>query len=137
MRVPHDWKEDPFPGSCPYHGDCLEGLAAGPAIRARWGIPGESIPSNHQAWNLESQYIATGLVNLICTVSPQRIILGGGIMKRTEVLDGIRTKIPRLLNHYLDHVQLNEKITEYVVTPQLGNRSGLLGALALAKQVPE
>jgi fructokinase len=132
MRVPHDCNEDPFPGACPFHGDCLEGLASGPAIQERWGIPGESLPSDHQAWALETQYIATGLVNLLYALSPQRIILGGGVMQRVELFDEIRLKIRKLSNRYIEHAQLQERIAEYVVPPKLGSRVGVLGALALA-----
>lgn len=133
MRIPHDWKQDPFPGICPFHGDCLEGLASGPAIYKRWGAPGESIPNNHQAWALETQYIATGLVNLLCALSPQRIILGGGVMTRAELFDEIRVKMKELSNQYFDHKELQEDIAEYVVPPKLGKRAGILGTLAIAK----
>jgi len=133
MRIPHDWKQDPFPGMCTFHGDCLEGLASGPAIYKRWGAPGESIPFNHKAWALETQYIATGLVNLLCALSPQRIILGGGVMTRTELFNDIRVKMKELSNQYFDHKQLQDDIAEYVVPPKLGKRAGILGALALAK----
>lgn len=132
MRIPHDWKQDPFPGACPFHGDCLEGLASGPAIHQRWGVPAESLPSNHLAWTLETQYIAAGLMNLICTLSPERIILGGGVMKRTELFKEIRIRMKELSNRYFDHIQLQDKIGEYVVPAKLGDRVGVLGALALA-----
>jgi fructokinase len=134
MRIPHNWKQDPFPGICPFHGDCLEGLASGPAIYKRWGSPGESLPTNHKAWALETQYIATGLVNLVCALSPQRIILGGGVMKQAELFDKIRVKMKELSNRYFEHKQLEENIAEYVVPPKLGRRAGVLGALALARE---
>jgi fructokinase len=137
MRVPHDWKKDSFPGACAYHGDCLEGLASGPALHQRWGIPAELLPSNHEAWILEAQYIATGLTNLICTISPKRIILGGGVMQRTEVLGSVRGKIRELLNDYFEHKLFHEDIAEYVTPPKLGKRSGVLGAIALARKVFE
>ena len=133
MLIPHDWKQDPFPGICPFHGDCLEGLASGPAIHKRWGALGESLSSDHQAWTLETRYIATALVNLLCVLSPQRIILGGGVMSRGELFDGIRVRMKELSNRYFDHVQLYDKIAEYVVPAKLGDRVGVLGALALAE----
>jgi len=133
MRIPHNWKQDPFAGICPFHGDCLEGLASGPAIYERWGIPGESLPATHQAWALETQYIATGLVNLLCALSPQRIILSGGVMNRVELFNTIRVKMKELSNQYFDHKQLLDNIEEYVVPPKLGKRAGVLGTLALAK----
>jgi fructokinase len=134
MRVPHDWLKDPFSGSCPSHSDCLEGLASGPALLKRWGVPGESLPANHEAWALEAQYVATGLTNLICAMSPQRIILGGGVMKHAELFGMIRSKIRELMNGYLYHELLQDKIAEYVIPPRLGRRSGVLGAMALAKR---
>jgi len=76
MRLPHDWQGDPFPGACPYHGDCFEGMAAGPALEKRWGQRGETLPLDHQAWALEAEYIAQALNTLICTLSPKRIVIG-------------------------------------------------------------
>jgi len=133
MRIPHDKKQDPFPGACSFHGDCLEGLASGPAIHKRWGIPGENLSLNHPAWIFETDYVAMGLVNLICTLSPQRIILGGGVMRRIELFDQIRTKVRDLAKGYFDQPQFQDKISEYIVPPMLGTRAGVLGALALAK----
>ena len=133
MRIPHDKKQDPFPGACSFHGDCLEGLASGPAIHKRWGIPGENLSPNHPAWIFETDYVAMGLVNLICTLSPQRIILGGGVMRRIELFDQIRTKVRDLAKGYFDQPQFQDKISEYIVPPMLGTRAGVLGALALAK----
>jgi fructokinase len=126
VRVPHDRTQDPFPGRCSFHGDCLEGLAAGPAIEQRWGARGESLPPEHPAWELEAHYIALGLVNWICTLSPERVILGGGVMKRLDPADVAR-KVEALLNGYLDAPE--------IVRPQLGARSGVLGAIALAEAV--
>ena len=133
MRIPHDREQDPFLGACPFHGDCLEGLASGPAIHKRWGTPGEFLPSDHPAWTLEARYLATGLVNLICALSPQRIILGGGVMRQRELYDEIRIKMKDLANRYFGHAQFEDKISEYVVPPKLGGRAGVLGALALAE----
>jgi fructokinase len=127
IRVPHDWQRDPFPGNCPYHGDCLEGLAAAPAIQARWGQPPHLLPAGHAAWDLEAHYLALGLCNWICTVSPQRVILGGGIMTREELFPMVRSKLAALLNGYLDVPE--------IVPPQLGPRAGVLGAIALAQQL--
>jgi fructokinase len=127
IRVPHDWQRDPFPGNCPYHGDCLEGLAAAPAIQARWGQAPHLLPAGHAAWDLEAHYLALGLCNWICTVSPQRVILGGGIMTRAELLPMVRQKLAALLNGYLDVPE--------IVPPQLGPRAGVLGAIALAQQL--
>ena len=125
VRVPHDRERDPFPGNCPYHGDCLEGLAAGPAIEARWGRDPRRLPDDHPAWDLEARYLALGLVNAICVLSPQRIVLGGGVMAREELFPMIRGNVAELLNGYLDAPD--------IVPPSLGSRAGVLGAMALAE----
>jgi fructokinase len=125
VRVPHDRERDPFPGNCPYHGDCLEGLAAAPAIEARWGQDPRCLPGDHPAWDLEARYLALGLVNSICVLSPERIILGGGVMTREELFPMIRGNIAELLNGYLDAPD--------IVPPSLGSRAGVLGAMALAE----
>lgn len=137
IRIPHDWAEDPYPGWCPYHGDCLEGLANGPAIEARWGRRGETLPVEHPAWPLEAHYLALGLVNIICALSPQRIIMGGGVMRQTHLFPMIREEVQKLLNGYVRSPSLEEDIDSYIVPPALGNRSGVLGAIALAQQISE
>ena len=134
IRVPHDWTADPFAGVCPFHGDCLEGLASGPAIESRWGRPAAELEPDHPAWNLESQYLAFALVNFICTLSPQRIILGGGVMDQTQLFPLIRTKVQELLADYIRAEAILAGIDQYIVPPGLGNRSGVLGAIALAQQ---
>jgi len=134
MRLPHDRKKDPFPGICPFHGDCFEGMASGPALAHRWRKSAETLPDNHPAWELEALYIAYALVNVILTLSPQRIVLGGGVMERHLLLPLIRDKVRRLLNGYLASPVLSGGMEEYIVPPALGKRSGVLGALALAKR---
>lgn len=125
VRIPHDHLRDPFPGNCPYHNDCLEGLAAGPAIEARWGQPGKMLPDGHAAWDLEAEYLAHGIANWTCTLSPERIILGGGLMRRTELFPKISTRLAKLLNGYIEPPD--------VVAPGLGSLAGVLGAIALAE----
>ena len=125
MRIPHDLEQDPFPGNCPYHGDCLEGLAAAPAIEARWGQPAHALPSEHGAWDLEAHYLALGIANLAFTLSPERILLGGGVMRRAELYPMIVAKVTALLNGYIEAPE--------IVPPQLGARAGVLGAIALAE----
>lgn len=132
LRLPHDIKRDPFVGICPYHGDCLEGLACGPAIARRWGCPAETLPDGHPAWELEGEYLALGLANLIYTCSPQRIVLGGGVMRHFELYEIIRRKVQQILNGYIRSPFLLEKIDQYIVAPALGSRSGVLGAIAMA-----
>jgi fructokinase len=134
IRVPHDRMRDPFAGSCPFHGDCLEGLASGPALAARWGQPAETLAPQHEAWALEAHYLALALVSFICTLSPQRIILGGGVMTNARLLPLIRGEVGTLLNNYLRVPEILEGIDRYVVGPGLGPRSGVLGALALAER---
>jgi fructokinase len=129
IRIPHDRVRDPFPGACPYHGDCLEGLASGPAIEARWGAPASALPPDHPAWALESQYLAYGIANFACTLSPERILLGGGVTRQSQLYEMIRTEAACLLAGYIS------KPPE-VIPPQLGSLSGVLGAIALAEQMP-
>ncbi len=135
IRIPHDWKADPYPGFCPYHGDCLEGLAAAPALELRWGQSPETLPVDHPAWSLEAHYLAAGLANFICTLSPQRIIIGGGIMEQPQLLPVVRENVQQLLNSYVQSPSILEEIDNYIVLPSLGKRSGVLGAIALAYQL--
>ena len=133
IYVPHDLQADPFPGLCPFHSDCLEGLASGPALKERWGKSGEDLPEDHPAWELEAHYLALGLVNILCVLSPQRIILGGGVMEQSHLLPLIRKNVQQLLNNYVQHPAVLERIDDYIVLPQLGRKAGVLGALALAQ----
>ncbi|MBN1878347.1 MAG: ROK family protein [Anaerolineae bacterium] len=133
VRVPHDLAADPFPGMCPYHGDCLEGLACGPAIEARWQQRGETLAPDHPAWALEAHYLALGIVNFIVTLSPQRIIMGGGVMDQHHIFPLIHQEVGSLLNAYIHAPQILEHIEDYVVPPGLGNQAGVLGAIALAQ----
>jgi fructokinase len=134
IRIPHDRARDPFDGFCPYHGDCWEGLAAGPALVARWGQEGAALPDDHPAWALEAEYLALGLANIIGILSPQRIILGGGVMQRAHLFSLIRRRVQELLNDYLQSPLLQQEIDTYIVPPALGNRAGVLGAIALAQE---
>lgn len=134
LRIPHDRQRDPFAGICPFHGDCLEGLASGPALEARWGVRGEALPREHPAWELEAHYIALGLVNIICILSPRRIILGGGVMHQEHLFPLIRENVQSLLNGYIQSASLGRGIEEFIVPPALGNRSGVMGAITLALQ---
>ena len=133
MRIPHDRNRDPFDGACPYHGDCFEGLASGDALRARWGRSAEEI-ADESAWLLEAEYLALGLQNVICTISPQKIILGGGVMKEPALLPHVRSRVQALASGYFDAPELGAAIDEYIVPPALGDRAGVLGALELARR---
>jgi fructokinase len=135
LFVPQIMSEAPDPdGICPYHGSCLEGLVSGPAIASRWGAPAESFPETHECWGEFSTLLALGLVNLILTLSPRRIILGGGVMHQTHLFPMIREEVQRLLNGYLQTRELMEDIDSYIVPPGLGDQAGILGALALGKE---
>jgi fructokinase len=133
MRIPHDRARDPFGGACPFHGDCFEGLAAGSAINQRWGKPGEELGDRSEVWELEAAYLALGVVNVIGVVSPQRVILGGGVMKQPSLLPLVRTRTLELLAGYIVAPELSESLDEYIVGPALGDRSGVLGAIELAR----
>jgi fructokinase len=133
MPLPHDWDADPYPGCCIYHGDCWEGLASGPAIEDRWKFRAEQLPPGHPSWHLEAHYLALGLANIIYMISPQRIILGGGVMKQTHLFSKIHEKLRTLLNGYIQRPEVLERLDEYIVPPRLGERAGVLGAIALAQ----
>ena len=137
IRIPHDWAADPYPGCCPYHGDCLEGLANGPALDGRWKQRGETLPADHPAWALEAQYLALALVNFICTLSPQRVIMGGGVMHQAHLFPLIRQEVKRLINGYIESPMILEHIDQYIVPPGLGDRCGVLGAIAQAQQLTQ
>lgn len=134
MRLPHDWDRDPYPGACPYHGDCLEGLASGPAIGARWQKPAHELDAGHPAWPLEAHYLALAVVNILLTLSPQRVILGGGVMKQRLLFPLIREEVQRLLNGYVQSAAILEEIDSFIVPPALGDQAGVLGAFALAER---
>jgi fructokinase len=136
MRVQHDRARDPFAGVCPYHGDCLEGLASGEAIHRRWGRPGEELSGESDVWELESEYLALGLMNIISTLSPELIILGGGVSKQPALLPLIRRRLPELLGGYFSAPELTsaQALDGYIVSPGLGDQAGVLGAIDLARR---
>jgi fructokinase len=133
MRVPHDRGRDPFDGCCPRHGDCLEGLASGEALRRRWGVPAERL-EDPAAWALEAEYLALALVNLTCVLSPQRVIVGGGVGARAGLLGQVRGRLLELLAGYLPVAELTDPagVQRYVVAPGLGDDAGVAGAVELA-----
>jgi fructokinase len=123
LRIPRD-PDDGFEGACPYHGDCWEGLAAAPALEARWGRQPHELPAADEIWSLEARYLALGLVAIVAVLSPQAIVLGGGVLAREGLRERVRSEVDRLLAGYL--------VTPPIVAPALAPRSGVLGALALA-----
>lgn len=127
-----DNPDQDFRGVCPFHENCLEGVASGPAIETRWGVPGHDLPPDHPAWDLEAGFLAEGITNLILTLSPEKVILGGGVMAQTQLFPKIRAAVAELLNGYLRHPAILENMDEYIIPPALGADVGLLGAAALA-----
>lgn len=128
-------EDDTFKGNCPFHGDCLEGMASGPAIENRWGQKGNVLSANQQVWELEAYYLAQALVNYILVLSPKKMILGGGVMQQKQLFPIIIENVVELLNGYIQHENLLVNIDDYIVPPELGDNAGLCGALALAKRV--
>lgn len=131
QRIPRH-ERDGFAGSCPSHGDCWEGLASGAAIAARWGAPGEALLGRPEVWALECHYLAVGLANVVLALSPERLVLGGGVMAAFTDWGDLRRGLLEVLNGYLAVRELGDGIGEYLVQPRLGDRAGVLGALLLA-----
>ena len=127
VRIPRDPANDSFAGICPYHGDCLEGLASGPAIEARWGVKPKELAPDHPAWTLEAKTLAYGIANYVCTLSPERILMGGGVMRQAQLYPAIRTELESILAGYVSKIPV-------VMPAGLGELSGVLGALALAAE---
>ncbi|MCD7894043.1 MAG: ROK family protein [Erysipelotrichaceae bacterium] len=131
-------EDDPYKGKCPYHGTCFEGMAAGPAIEERWGKKGSELPADHPAWDLEAWYIAQALAIYVLTLSPKKIILGGGVMHQKQLFPQIHKYLQERLNGYIQKEEITtDKIKDYVVYPGLGDNAGICGALALAKVAKE
>jgi len=133
VLIPREQDDLAFSGGCPFHGGrCWEGLASGPAIERRWGQPAEALPADHPAWDLEARYIASALTSLVLVLSPERVILGGGVMQVAGLFPLIRSYLTRSLAGYVQADSLLSGIDDYVVPPLLGTRAGIAGALALA-----
>jgi len=130
MRVTRH-RADEFAGICPFHGDCLEGLAAGPALQARWGAPANELPSDHPAWEIEADYLAQACQNLLMIAPPARIVLGGGVMHQEQLFPLVRSRLRELLANYLDRDYLEGDLASLIVPPDLGDNAGLLGCVAL------
>ncbi|MBB6637278.1 ROK family protein [Cohnella thailandensis] len=126
--------DDTYEGFCPYHGDCLEGIAAGPAIERRWKVKGSELPVDHPAWEMEAFYIGQALANAILMLSPKKIILGGGVMHQMQLFPLIREQVRKDLNGYVNAKAIVEGIADYIVPPGLGDNAGLCGSIALGLQ---
>ena len=125
---------DPMPqGVCPYHDGCLEGLAAGPALAKRAGRSGEELPDDDPAFTLEAFYLAQMCVNLIMAVSPEKIIIGGGVLQRSYLMDRVRKETVRLLGGYIQAPEITARIDSYIVLPELFPISGLIGAWLIGR----
>ncbi len=132
IRIPRSEAErKAFKGICDFHNDCLEGIASGTAMEARWGQAAEELAADHQAWEIETDALAWACVNMIVTVSPRRIIIGGGVSQSSWIFPKIRQKVVSHLNGYVDVPEITEHIDEFIVPPQLGQSAGLKGAIAL------
>jgi fructokinase len=123
---------DEYKGHCPYHGDCFEGLACGPAIAERWGRPATELPEEHPAWKLEASYLARAFAAYTCVLSPQRILMGGGIGLRPGLAELVTNLVGRELAGYFAYLDSPERLSGYVRRPDLGANAGLFGAAALA-----
>ena len=123
---------DAFEGICPYHGDCLEGLASGPALEARWGRPARELEEDHPAWAMEAHYLGLAIVGFVLTLSPERVILGGGVMQQRQLFPLIHDVVQSRLNGYIRRTEITRDIARYIVPAALGDRAGVMGALALA-----
>jgi fructokinase len=127
ILIPQNRDEDPFPGACPFHGNCLEGLASGHAMERRWGVKAQFLEPDHPAWRLEAHYLGLALANLVCVLSPRRIVIGGGVMHNLDLFPMIRQNLHECLNGYVQPPD--------VVPPLLGDDAGVLGAIALAERL--
>lgn len=132
IRPPQDRVRDPFTGTCPFHGACLEGLASGPAVLSRWGGDLSSLPPEHYAHDLEAEYLAHLMLTITLAFAPQRIICGGGVARATGLIARVNEKTRALIGGYVDPP--GQDASDYVIAPGLGGRSGVVGALALAER---
>ncbi len=124
--------KDTFNGFCPFHSNCFEGLAAGPAIEKRFGKPGYELADNDLAWEIESYYISQAVSNYVMTLSPKKIILGGGVMHQEQLFPLIRKQTLEMLNGYIVTDELKD-IDNYIVPASLNDKQGIMGAIQLAK----
>jgi fructokinase len=134
VRPRRDLALDPFPGMCPYHGDCLEGLACGPAIEQRWGRSLDQLADEPGAVDLIGGYIADLATTLVLLHMPDRLIFGGGVMKAHGLIESVRAQTAAKLNGYVRHPRIDAGLEQYIVTPGLGDDAGITGAIALANQ---
>ena len=131
ILICRDTARDPFQGSCPFHRDCLEGLASGPTVLARTGIKGEDLPDSHPIWAIIGEYLAQLYYNMTLIAAPQRILIGGGVGLKSEVLASSRIEFERLLAGYLKDLRQPEDVHDFIQAAALKDRAGVLGAIGL------
>ncbi len=124
---------DSYRGHCPYHGDCLEGLASGPALAERWGMPAERLSDKEEVWDMEAYYLAQAVSSYILILAPQKIILGGGVLHQESLLPKIRKYVRKEINGYLQTEEMSD-LGNYIVKYSLGDNQGILGCLELGKR---
>lgn len=129
---PKRFDDDPFPGVCPFHGDCLEGLASGPAIAGRWGAKAEDLPPEHPAWDLEARILARAFATFALVASPEIILLGGGVGLRPGLAEKVSLLVGKELAGYIPAMAAPGRIEGFVARPSLGGEAGLAGSAALA-----
>jgi fructokinase len=135
VRISRDPARDPFPGRCPFHGDCLEGLASGPAIIDRWGMPLDEAATRHpDAVPLIASYLADFAVMLVLMHMPDRLIFGGGVMKTPGLMQALRAQAEARLAGYVRHPRLDPGLATYIAAPALGDDAGITGAIALGRR---
>jgi Transcriptional regulator/sugar kinase len=122
-------EEDAFEGHCPFHKDCLEGLASGRAIEARYGVKAHQLDSGHDVWELIAYYLAQAITNIALVIAPKKVVVGGGVLKQTHLLPRIRRHVRQMLNGYMDVDD------HWIVAPKLGDMSAIKGGLALARAI--
>lgn len=122
--------DETYDGFCPFHGNCLEGLAAGPAIEGRMGVKGHLLPEDHAVWQMQAFYLAQAIMNYVLVLSPEKIILGGGVMKQRQLFPLIRQELSLLMNDYINLPDLED----YIVPPSLEDNAGITGCLLLAQE---
>lgn len=120
---------DKFPGICSYHTSCLEGLASGPAIEKRYGISAKNLPLDHEAWDIQSHYLAYAAIAFTTILSPECIIFGGGVMHQKQLIKKTQKKFAKIFGDYLSL----PPIDEYIIPTGLGDDSGIIGSLILAQ----
>ena len=130
-------RQDIYAGKCPYHANCLEGLASGPAVEARWGRPAKELADREDVWEMEAFYLAEAVANYVLTYSPQKIVLWGGIMHQSQLFSMVRTKVQELLGGYISNEKILKEIDTYLVPPALGENPGIMGAFALGMREAE